>query len=465
MKHQLSLQLAAIFAITCGVIVASSARADSLDQKLLQQAPRVMDRLQQKGYRHVGVLTFRFQDDPQKTPVFRGTAINANMADRVERALVMAFDPERPVYILADARRTAASRIPGATYRTANDRRRLFDLKYPLPVATGERFAAADAFITGKVSLSKNLAKTTVEIEMFDRAKPETVTPLLSFEVDTDGMMLADAGRGYSLSRHWGRFSRGEMTAKDIWDTAAQESLGAGGNQTAKDASGPTVGGGSTFPIALSVLYDGVAQQLTDDPISGFGTWRMVDPRAGQQVVFDVRNTTSDKLAMVLTLDGVNTLYEETGDPSQMARWILEPGKVYRIRGFYQADMQTVRPLQGMSDEDTALRMTELAGAARAGIIHVYVFRPAPVGSAGNEFAMARGGSLRPISPRQLGLKGPPRDWNDYRTRVALGMKYKGARGLIGTAPGSELEPIQLTEFEAPFMSDTIAIRYFSVTQ
>lgn len=485
MKLRTGLVLAAVLSAATWLASGSAARADNLDQKLLQTAPRVMDYLKDKGYKYVGVLTFRFQDDPQKDPKFRGTLLNANMADRTERALVMAIDPEHPVYILAEARKTAATKIPGSNYRTANDRRRLFEVKYPLPVPTGERFVTPDAFVTGKVSLSKNYATTSVSIEIFDRANPEKPTRITSFDVQTDRLMLADAGRGYSLSRHWARFSRGDVSEKDIWDTVVRDqqqadigssstggSTSSGGQPTGPDGGrqdaqlnpvNPMVPG--SFPVTLTIRYNDQPQQIVQDTMVTGQNFRVVDPQQGQRVTFGVVNTSNDRLGMVLTINGVNTLYEETGTPDQMARWVLEPGKEYRIQGFYQADMQNFKPIEGLSHEDSMMRVSELGGAEKAGLIHVYIFRPMQLGSTGDQFAMSRGGSLRPVNPRQLGLKGPPRTWAEYQTQVAMGMKYRGGRGLMAPVGGTEREQLQTAQYDGNFLSDTMAIRYWSAEE
>ena len=111
---------------------AGAARADNIDEQLLRKAPKLMEQIYSKGYRNVGVLSFRLEKGHSKAS-FHGGMIVTNMADRVQDAMIVAMNPEKAPLGVADrCSAVAGKKIPKASYRTADDRKRLFSLKYPL---------------------------------------------------------------------------------------------------------------------------------------------------------------------------------------------------------------------------------------------------------------------------------------------------------------------------------------------
>lgn len=85
------------------------------------------------------------------------------------------------------------------------------------------------------------------------------------------------------------------------------------------------------------------------------------------------------RLGVVLTVDGVNTVYEEQGDVYKMTPWLLEPRESYAIQGFYQKDNKTYKPIIGLSDEASHERLGDLqAGLSHAGLIELHVLRKLP---------------------------------------------------------------------------------------
>jgi hypothetical protein len=443
--------VAAVALLLAGSSGLHDLRADNLDLELARQAPRIMEHLRQKGYRDVGVLTFRVQEG-DKEAANRGTLISGNLADRLEQALILAIDPERPLNVIADARKTARAKWPDASYGTPNDRKRLFDLKYSLPLDRTDRFVSADAFVTGKVSISPDYAKTTVTVEAFDKAQPEKFFNLLTFDVPTDRLLLADLGKGFSISRRYVR----EMSSDELAVASLKQ----------KTPAEP--------PVKVTLRYDNQPQSLQRQ--GGFGQWSVAEPGAGQEVVFDVENVTSEKLAIILTVNGVNTAYEERGlTPEQMWRWVLKPAERCQIKGFYQKDHQNYRPIRGLSDEESIQKAGAFADSA--GLIHVYVFRADPKeGKEGADLSQvsAARGNLRKVPPAQVS-KRPPRTWDELKRNIAetarsgsnpgRGAGGPGAfafgRGLA--APGADLrrEPLKTDSFDATFWTDTMVIRYW----
>ncbi len=130
-----------------------------------------------------------------------------------------------------------------------------------------------------------------------------------------------------------------------------------------------------TFPVRLTVKYDGVQQSLTLDEFGGKNNFTMSDPKAGQRVTFDLVNQTKEKLGVVLALNGNSLLYDQyAGDPRTNAKFVLEPGIVYEIKGVYQSDLKSFQPIIGLSDNETKDK-SQLMNADATGLIHLHVFR------------------------------------------------------------------------------------------
>ena len=102
-------------------MLALAAQADGADlQQGVQERRRALFRLE-KGHSKAS---------------FHGGMIVTNMADPVQDAMIVAMNPEKAPLGVADrCSAVAGKKIPKASYRTADDRKRLFSLKYPLAVA------------------------------------------------------------------------------------------------------------------------------------------------------------------------------------------------------------------------------------------------------------------------------------------------------------------------------------------
>src|SRR5688500_2126563 len=86
--------LCAVLAVALGLGWSSPVRADSMDRELQVQAKKLVTYLKENGYHNVGVLRFRTQLPGQQRSSFAGGALNVNMAERLETALVLSIAPE-----------------------------------------------------------------------------------------------------------------------------------------------------------------------------------------------------------------------------------------------------------------------------------------------------------------------------------------------------------------------------------
>jgi hypothetical protein len=212
------------------------------------------------------------------------------------------------------------------------------------------------------------------------------------------------------------------------------------------------------FPVAVTVRYDGQEQVLNPDLTMGPANWTVMDPKEGQEITFDIENRTSEKLGMVLTINGISTLYEAQGQPDQMTRWILAPYGKYRIKGFHNKDRRTYKPIIGLPEDVSESLFDDLGGSSIAGLVHVYVFRQQDQSLAG--LPSVSRGSLRDIPPSQFDRR-PPRSWDELKKHVWDTMRMKAGRGLMAAVPESRDEQLVVDDLPQVTLTDVMVIRYY----
>lgn len=442
--------LAVLAAIAILAAAPGATHARNIDQELLRQAPKLLTHFRTLGYQNVGVLTFRMQHGDD-SPTYRSNPISRNLAERLENALVISMDTREPVNIINNASQTAAATIPTANYRTATGRKDLFGIRYPLPLNIKDRFVYPDAFVTGRVLVAPDYSTMTVSFEIFDRRSPESIKRIMQFDVSSDRKMLAELGRGFSLTRI--SLARGTSLADIRDDVEGVENL------TDYSDDNKDLLGKKPFPVKLTVRYDDEPQRLDSSDLST-ENFKIKDPSKGQKVEFDVENTTNERLAIVLTVNGVNTLYEEEGDQRYMSRWILEPHKNYRIRGFYQKGNKKYKEIEGKSDEESE----ELVGTLgdSAGLIHLYVYR---------SDKQSLGGSQPLVG---VSLQGHPgvavtktaKNFSDYQKNLADRVDSNiGPKGMMAQGEGSGKADLETGVLDNVIQSDVMIIHYYSAVK
>lgn len=427
----------------------SAAKANNLDRELLRKVPEVVKYLQSNGYENVGVLKFRLQRGASR-PVYRSTLINQSLADRFENAIILAMDSRSPFNVITNASQTAAAAAPTADYRTASGRKELFKVRYRVPLKVKNPHVLADAFVTGKVVTTPDCKELIVSVEVFDRKSPETVKRILQFKVASDRSMLADLGRGFSLSRI--SFARGGSVNdvfEELDDFEGIESLTELEEDLDISPSDVTAG----FPVKLRILYDGAAQHLDVSPELGAANYVVKDPKEGQKVQFEVENTTSKPLAIVLTVNGINTLYREEGDAYQMSRWILQPNRTYRIRGFYDRSHREFNEIVGLSEEESKDKLETLGELA--GLIHLYVYQEADGDNASTPLVST---SLNPPQAYTTSASS----WSEYQGGLAKSMKASKPKGLMFANDQVQSVELKTGELENVIQTDVMIIQYYS---
>jgi hypothetical protein len=393
------------------------ARADTIDECLPPRGAEVMEHLQKRGYKNVGVLHFRVEMPGAKSPFGVGR-LGSLMATRLENVLILANDDDRPVGVTRAASERAAARDRKATYLTAEGRRKLFEQKYPL--AWGEKEVTVDAFLTGLVKMSPDLAKATVTLEEWLPGKDQANT-LAKFEVATNRLLLADLNRNFILSKR--SLNKGLKIEEP--DPEAVASAANGGGPVSLDKGTPPPAD-DTF----DGLLDFRAHYDSEEFKPGAEN-RLPAPRDGQDVYFTVE-AKKERLGVVVLVNGVNTLGEEGADrdADQYSMWVLEPGKRYTIRGYYT--MENAKGAGGQGKRNSSLRqfevlsdsaseLVELGDPNKRGKIELILFRQ-PDGEP--PAAGVRAANMRSVTGRQPKLA-------DLKAQILMLGTAKVARGIL----------------------------------
>jgi hypothetical protein len=408
----------ALFALAACWAAAPAARADNIDAGLFKHAPAVVDGLHTRGSRNVGVLPFRVQQGAGK-PSLRVGKLNALLATRLENALILGedMDETKPLGVTRGAGAVAEAAEPEATPLTAAGRRKLFAHAYPL--AWGKARVKVDVFLTGLLKVDPKAGKSTVVLEAFDAKAPDKVRKVAEFTVPADRALLADLGRRFTLTR---RSLRKGVEERELDDKVVQTAL--------REPEPKVVGEDDVEQILdFRVYYNG-------KPVRRDDAGRVPEPRPGDKVYFVLKS--KERVGLVLRVNGVNTLgYEkEPREVADYSMWVLDPGKEYRIEGFYPENgkvlpFKVVAPGAGATGGGVLL--------SKLGQIDLDLFR-----EAGDSPADA-GKDLRLTSLRDA-PKAATRAQLTGKLRVAVNRKIR-SKGIIVGDLARNVGPIGEVEF------------------
>ncbi|HEY1067442.1 MAG TPA: hypothetical protein VGE52_15070, partial [Pirellulales bacterium] len=218
------------------------------------------------------------------------------------------------------------------------------------------------------------------------------------------------------------------------------------------------------FPVEFTVYYDGKAQDLSDDEdAGGSNNFTVKEPKEGQILSFGMKNKLDETVGVVVMVNGTSTLYEEEGDPADVTKWVLQPGKEFRIMGYHQKDKETFLEIETKSDEESQRSFSDLGGPEFAGLIHLYVFRKSDAGlvasTGGERFTRSIGRLSRPDRKRD---RTGEDSFASLRAAVTAKSDLAPAntKGLAGMGREREysLDEKKLGE---TFLTDTMIIRYW----
>ena len=317
----------------------------TIERALRKHAPEIISDIRKHGYKNVGVLKFRVKKGGGQASDRVGL-INQSLADRLEIALILADKPRTPLGIIHDASVSRPSSA-GANHLEPEGRRVLLSGKYPL--AWGKSQVTADAFLTGEIQLSNDIATMTVTVLAFDAAEND-LRQVTQFTASTDPPSLFELGESLTTR---GGFDNYKNTARPVKSEAQ------------KVAMDPAA------PVSLEVYFDGAAR-----PLEYRGEQPTIpEPKEGQKLEFALSTTRKEagRFGCVLKINGENTLFHEQAPSPVCSKWVLGPGASrIRIRGFQTQDRAQAEAFHVLSSEDS--RPQAMHYGKETGLITLEVF-------------------------------------------------------------------------------------------
>jgi hypothetical protein len=431
---------------------ADSSGLKSLEEELLAQAPAILRYLEDKGYQHVGVLKFLIQKGRRPARDDIGT-LNTELATKLCLALgVREPNKDEKVVLLRDASAVAAQ-IEGASHTTPEGREKLFTGRYPLVWGAAVSGVTSSAFLTGVATISPDRRTIDVLVQAFDSQGGEPAI-IKRFRARIDAEILRGIGEGY--------IHRGLPVAGADSTAAAEETALESAAQVAlRIENHPLLD--PVALVALDVFYDG--RLVKSEAIEG--ELRIVEPQEGQKVRLVVRRQgrSRDRLAVVVQVNGENTLYRERKPAFDCAKWIMEPdADRIQIEGF-QTDGQTRQDFRILSPAES--RQSEVNYGGDVGLITLVVFRerqgeaPTPVLLPQDQQFLAD--DVAAVKAGAFPEK-PAKNVSAFKFQVRdLAKKSRGlaTRGLIGEGEAAAHRIRDVTFAAEPVAVLTASLRYY----
>ena len=359
------LALAAILAI----VLPARADHDIIDENFKKVAPEILDKVRATNAKNVGVLKFLVQRGDSKPDDAVGE-LNMGLADRLEAALILASPNEKIGIIHRASMAVVENMNRNANHGTCEGRKALFSDDYPL--AWGSKKVPASAFVTGFATISKDLRKITIQLEIFgeDGVVERLGEPI---DVPTTCRSLVEAGYSYVLTEAAApnifAGARGGLKNKGTaLKLKAEDEVAALGQALALNDPMKTDGVKLTAatavtecPVKLTIKYNNEEVQVEGD--------RVREPGEKDKVTFHLKNTDPAVMyAVVLKVNGKNTLFSEDAEPAQCLKWILPPGGSVDVIGFQDdnADAIPFKILSSKESEENVVRYGDLGGTLSA---------------------------------------------------------------------------------------------------
>lgn len=422
-------------------------KAASIHRQLQKHVPQIVEYLNNKGLKTVGVLKFRVKKSDQKLSDSVGP-LNSLIADRLEVGLILGnpFDESRQLNIIRDASSQVAD-IPAASHLSDEGRAAFFDHKFEL--AWGSDHLKADAFLTGIVQVHDDNATCSIGVLCFDKSggKLERCCDVMQAELDASSM--GELGESFVLR---GAFDGGSTKLKkEEKQESVVKQAAAVKTQLAKFPLAD-----SSAPVKLEVRYDGKLMAVETRDGKAF----IPEPKEGQMVEMAIVRGTSAKgtLGVVLRVNGENTLGRQTVSDLECRKWLLTPTHTktvirgYQIEGKDQAEQFSV-----LSDEESKTRAVDYG--RHVGQIQLTVFKemekdpndlPPGLPSEDEEDLVAM---LRGVQPKKT-----PSNLSALKGQIRSAGRETQTRGLIvaGDKTESRIRQVSFEPDPTPVMSATV---------
>lgn len=409
--------------------------ADPLDEAFAEKAAVWLDAVKHKNCKSVGVLKFlvRTGDGEARDDV---GDLNMTLANKAEVALILANTDEKFGILDRASEVAAREKLLNANHKSEDGRKAFFGRKYEIGWSRDR--VEAGAFLTGVAAFSPDLTKFTIKFQVFDKSgKLEDVPGEVSVEATPE--LVAQAGHSYALApARQKAIVGGDVIAAG---TLRREAVA----QAAK--SDPAAGPFSPLadsPVKLEVRYNGKAVKVTGNAVP--------EPKETDRVEFVLTNPGPGTYAVVLLVNGENTLYQERTAPAACRKWVLPAETTLTVRGF-QTGPDAVTPFKVLPPDEVpadVINYGEHAGTYRMIVFHGKLAEkmtdPSLLVHKDQEAAvLALGrtrGATRPAGAKPQSLKALQAD---LRGRFGT----DGARGYVVKGAGTEKFETTAVEFVA----------------
>ena len=332
------------------LLAGSSAAADpdALAKALQEKAPKVIAHLKKKGYQNVGVLKFLVSKgelpaaNAPIAPVGSDNVgdLNLSLANKTEVALILA-NPDDTFGIISQASQAVVDQhMSAANHKEAAGRKEFFTRKFAL-AWSGDKVDPS-AFLTGEAAISTDLKTLAVRLRVFDKTGAIEDIPD-DISVAANAKTIAEAGFSYAFSKPVQKVlvSGEPVPAKEEQNKEAIEQA----KQSLKvpekaEPFAPL----ANSPVKWTILYN-------DKPVEVKGN-KVPEPKETDKVEFLLENPGPGTYAVVLLVNGENTLYREKTAIDGCRKWVLAPNTSVTIRGF-QTDRDTVSQFKVLTPEES----------------------------------------------------------------------------------------------------------------
>jgi hypothetical protein len=444
--------LAAALAVTPHGSAADAKRLPTLEHALLERSPnmiRALKKDREPGQpAFVGVLKFLVVKG-KKRPSDNVGPFNLSMAERLEKALVLAVEKDDNLVVL---RQASADLPPRANHLTPRGRKALFDQVFPGAWGDDKKHHA-DVLLSGVAELRPDRRSLDVQILAMDRRHPDqNPTVLDHFQTGTDLRVLTELGESYLRPRDLVEVPDEPEKPQQPQKTAL---VFAYGEDTAKPTQVL-----EQSPVSLEILYNGKRKSIRvgDDRLE------VDEPAEGTQVQFRLTNKSKDRYGVVLKVNGENTIARESLLDCQCHKWVLDPGDSFLVKGF-QTDDATGPQAQSfvvLPDDESAVQRVRYG--KHAGTFTLVLFReqkkspPAPTESPERQKGREKEEALVQ-SVAQLDAE-PPQDLDSLKQSILKTGKVarNASKGLVvaGAARRSSVKTVDFQFNPDPVLSATI---------
>lgn len=352
-----------IAALAASLVVCLPVRAEKpkpappvspLNAEITALAPAILNHLKKQGFTNVGVLKFEVQ---RGTDVARDDVgeLNSALAHKVEVAIALTRNKKDTFQIIPDPSRfVIENKMVRANHKTPEGRKAFFDENYIAEY--GSNRIPASAFLTGSAVISADHQRIKIQFQAFDATGAMQSLPM-SIDVATDPETLALAGKSYASAA-----LPTANTQADVIDSIRRN------DAAEKDPARPRLPALDDSPIEWKVLYG-------DKEIAPEGS-TVREPKECESIGFTLTNRGKGTYAVVLLVNGANTLGEEGANPLDCQKWVLVPGASVSIRGF-QTGPKDVKEFKVLVSDEARQKFNEdrfRYGNAAAGTFRMVVF-------------------------------------------------------------------------------------------